>query len=194
MPRAGLNRDRVLDEAERVADEVGLGNLTLAAVAERLQVRQPSLYKHIDGLDALHRGLAVRAKSELAQVVGRATVGRSGADAVRALAGAYRGWAAEHPGRYAATLRAPAPGDGDDEAASAAVVVLVGDILAAYGLSGDDAIDATRALRSALHGFVALEALGGFGLPVSVDRSFDRLVTALVAALERWSEPEARSS
>ena len=49
VPRAGLTEARVVDEAERIADEVGLARLTLAAIADRLGVRQPSLYKHIDG-------------------------------------------------------------------------------------------------------------------------------------------------
>jgi len=38
MPRAGLSEGRVVDEAEQLADEVGLSRLTLAAVAERLGV------------------------------------------------------------------------------------------------------------------------------------------------------------
>ena len=66
MARAGLSEDRVVEEAERMADEVGLQRLTLAALAESLGVRQPSLYKHIDGLPALHRSIAVRARVELA--------------------------------------------------------------------------------------------------------------------------------
>jgi AcrR family transcriptional regulator len=61
MPRAGLTETRVLEDAERLADEVGLSQLTLAALAARLGVRQPSLYKHIDGMDGLQRGLAIRA-------------------------------------------------------------------------------------------------------------------------------------
>jgi hypothetical protein len=61
-------------------------------------------------------------------------------------------------------------------------------VMAGYGLDGDDAIDAVRAFRSGLHGFVSLEASGGFGLPVSVDRSFDRLVRALVRAVSSWSD------
>jgi len=32
-----------------MADEVGLGSLTLSAPAERLGVMQPSLYKHLEG-------------------------------------------------------------------------------------------------------------------------------------------------
>ena len=189
MARAGLSEDRVVVEAERIADEVGLSRLTLAALAESLGVRQPSLYKHIDGMDALQRSIAVRAKTELGEVLGRAAVGKAGDDAIRALSTAYRRWALEHPGRYSATVRAPQPGDTDDEAASAAVVGVVFDVLAGYDLHGIDAIDATRALRSTLHGFIALESSGGFGLPVDVDRSFERLVDGLVVALTSLTTP-----
>ncbi|MGB7817658.1 MAG: TetR/AcrR family transcriptional regulator, partial [Ornithinibacter sp.] len=94
-------------EAERLADQVGIDNISLAALAGTLGVRQPSLYKHIDGLPALKRAVALRAKAELADVLGRAAVGRSRDDAVRALAAAYRTWAHAHPGRYQAGLRAP---------------------------------------------------------------------------------------
>ncbi len=96
---------------------------------------------------------------------------------------------AEHPGRYAATVRAPAAGDAEDEAASLAAVAVVTDVLDGYGSPGEDAIDATRALRSALHGFLALEAAGGFGLPVDVDRSFQRMVLAIAAGLPGFSRP-----
>ena len=85
MARAGLSEERVVDEAEHLADEVGLTRLTLAALAERLGVRQPSLYKHIDGMDDLQRSIAVRAKREMADVLGRAAVGRSKNDAIRAI-------------------------------------------------------------------------------------------------------------
>jgi len=189
VARAGLSEDRVVVEAERIADEVGLSRLTLAALAESLGVRQPSLYKHIDGMDALQRSIAVRAKTELADVLGRAAVGKSGDDAIRALAAAYRRWAVQHPGRYSATVRAPEPGDTDDEAASAAAVGVVLDVLAGYDLHGIDAIDATRAIRSTLHGFIALESSGGFGLPVDIDRSFERLVDGLVVALHALATP-----
>jgi AcrR family transcriptional regulator len=186
MPRAGLTEARVVDEAERMADEVGLSRLTLAAVAERLGVRQPSLYKHIDGMDALQRSLAVRAKSELANVLARAAVGRERGEAIASLSHAYRAWALEHPGRYAAAQRAPMPGDADDEAASQALVQIVADVLDGYQLREDDAIDAIRAFRSTLHGFITLEAAGGFGLPVDIDRSFDQLVRGLITALSQW--------
>lgn len=187
MRRAGLTETLVVEEGERIADEVGLSSLTLAALADRLGVRQPSLYKHIAGTDGLRRSIALRAKTELAGVLGRAAVGRARGDALASMSHAYRAWAKQHPGRYAAAQRAPVPGDVEDEIASANVVQVAFDVMGGYELRNDAAVDAIRALRAALHGFVTLEAGGGFGLPVDLDRSFDRLVAGLSTAFARWS-------
>jgi hypothetical protein len=42
-----------------------------------------------------------------------------------------------------------------------------------------------------MHGFVTLEAGGGFGLPQSVDTSYHRLVDALHTALRAWPTADA---
>ncbi|MCS5734756.1 TetR/AcrR family transcriptional regulator [Herbiconiux daphne] len=182
-----MTSERVALEGEQLADEVGLESVTLAAVAARLGIKLPSLYKHIDGLGALRATIAERAIRELTDVMVRATVGRSGADAVSALAHALRSWAQQHPGRYAATISAPRDTAPEAEVAAADQAVrVIFDVLAGFGLSGDDAIDATRGLRAVLHGFVALEAAGGFGLPVDVDRSFDRLIDSFVRSLPSY--------
>jgi AcrR family transcriptional regulator len=179
----------VVAAAEVLADDVGLPQLTLAALADSLGVRQPSLYKHIGGMDDLQRSMSVRAKQELGDVLSRAAVGKARGDAVRAISDAYRGWAAQHPGRYAAAQRVPDPADAADIAASDGVVSVVVDVLAGYQLAGDEAIDATRSLRAALHGWVTLANADGFGLPRDVDRSFEFLVGVFVAAFE--SRPAA---
>ena len=193
MPRVGLTQDRVIEEAERIADEIGLSRLTLAAVADRVGVRQPSLYKHIEGMDGLQRSISIRAKHELANVLARAAVGRERGDAITAISHAYRAWARRHPGRYSAVQRPPAPGDSDDLAASEAAMQILVDVLTAYRLRDEDAIDAIRALRSTLHGFITLEAAGSFALPADIDRSFQRLVQALITALEHWTEQTAHT-
>jgi hypothetical protein len=59
---------------------------------------------------------------------------------------------------------------------------LVGVILAVldgYSLHGEEAIHAVRVVRAALHGFVLLESEGGFGLPVSLEDSYERLIGVL---------------
>jgi AcrR family transcriptional regulator len=186
MPRAGLTPQRVVQEAGAVADASGLDRLTLAAVADRFGVAIPSLYKHVNGLDGLRRDLAVLAVRELTAALSRATVGRAGRDALYAMAGAYRAYATAHPGRYAASVRAPAPGDAEHLAVADDALAVFRAVLAGYGIAGPAAIDAIRGLRAAMHGFVALEAAGGFAMPQSVDGSYRRLVDALDAALTAW--------
>jgi AcrR family transcriptional regulator len=188
VPRAGLNTDRVVAEAAELADEVGLDQLTLAALAARLGVRQPSLYKHVASVDALQRLISMRGKAELADVLGQAAIGRARDDALVAMAHAWRAWALAHPGRYQAAERGAAPGDAEHEEVSRRTITVMVAVMDGYGLSGDDAVDAIRAYRAALHGFVSLEANYGFAFPHDVDRSFDRLVRALVRALSSWSD------
>lgn len=179
--------DLVIREATRVIDEHGLDGLSLGVLAGNLGVRVPSLYKHVEGMPALRRGAMLAAKSGLAATMTDAVIGRSRDDAVTAISKAYRAWALEHPGLYPMTTHAPVPGDGEDEAVSAALVSTVYRVLAAYDLEGDDAVDATRFLRASLHGYVALEIGGGFALPVDLERSFLRLIGSVVTALDGWT-------
>lgn len=177
MPRAGLDVERVVTEAVAVAEEVGIANLSLAAIAVRLGVKVPSLYKHVAGLDDLKQRVAVRARGDLAAAL------EAAGESLGALARAYRDWARAHPGLYPATLRAPLDGDADDLATSTRAITVIYGALAQLGVEGDAVIDATRALRATLHGFVSLEAAGGFGLPRDIDRSFATAVALLEDSL-----------
>lgn len=184
MPRAGLSAGAVVAAAVAVVDESGESALTLAAVAQRVGVKAPSLYKHVDGLPALRSAVAVTSKQELASDLERTASGRAGADAIRALAAAYRAWALAHPGRYPLTVVAADPDDRADVGASQRLYDVVAAALRGYSLDDAHEVDAIRALRAVLHGFVGLENAGGFGLPDDVDRSFGRAVDAVIATLD----------
>ncbi|MFF3567782.1 TetR/AcrR family transcriptional regulator [Nocardia jiangxiensis] len=179
MPRAGLTRDRIIAEAALVADEAGLERLTLAAVAQRCGVSLPGLYKHIDNLEAVKRDLAILSVGELTTVLADATAGLSGRDALRAICTAYREYARTHPGRYAAGIVAPTTADDTYiQVATRAYQVLTA-ALRGYHLSDADLIHAVRMVRTVCHGIVTLESAGGFGLPESVDDTFERLQDSL---------------
>ncbi|GHJ49593.1 TetR family transcriptional regulator [Catellatospora sp. TT07R-123] len=186
VPRAGLSTGGVVEAALALVDEQGAGALTLAAVAARTGVATPSLYKHVRGLDALEQLVSAAVTEQFAGVLERAAAGRAGADALRAVAAAYRAYAHDLPGRYPFAQRVPDQADPAHAAAGQRAVGAIFAVLHGYGIEGDAAVDATRMLRSTLHGFVSLELAGGFGLPQSVDRSFDRLVDGADAALQAW--------
>jgi AcrR family transcriptional regulator len=179
MPRAGLDSEAVVTAAQALADADGLEALTLARLAQTLGVRAPSLYAHVGGLADLQRRLAARGARELAGRLQSAAAGRARGDALADVAHAYVAYAREHPGAYAALQRAPAADDVAGVAASAQLLEAVAAVLRGYGLEGEDAVHATRLLRAALHGFVSLDAGGGFELPVPLDETFARLVALL---------------
>lgn len=181
--RAGLDTQQVVDAAARLIDADGADALTLSALAERLNVRLPSLYNHIAGLDGLRRDLAMRSFRGLAEALGRAAMGRSGGAAVRAVGNAYREYARAHPGLYAMLQYVSTAPDEELQAAASAPLEVLMAVLAGYGLEGDPAIHAIRALRSALHGFVLLETSGAFAMRVDVGESFERLLALLVNGL-----------
>jgi AcrR family transcriptional regulator len=178
-PRAGLDAESVVGAAARLADAEGLETVTFTRLAAELGVRAPSLYAHIDGIPDLRSRLAARGRRELIAALQAAAAGRAGRDALAAIADAYRGYALAHPGTYMAMQRAPDPNDEDATASSDALVEVVLAVLRAYGLSGDAAIHAARAVRSALHGFVTLESNDGFGLPLALEESYRRLLIIL---------------
>jgi AcrR family transcriptional regulator len=181
----GLDAGRVVDVAATIADDDGLAAVTLARVAGELGVRAPSLYNHVDGRPGLLRAVALLAIRELTAALRDAAVGRSGPDALAATARAYRDYACAHPGRYAASVAAPAPDDAEHRAAAGETVEVVLAVLRGWDLRDDDAIHAARTFRSAIHGFVGIEAAAGFGMAVDRNASFEYLVATLAGGLGR---------
>ncbi|MEU3479071.1 TetR/AcrR family transcriptional regulator [Streptomyces sp. NPDC033754] len=188
MARAGLTADRVTLAGAELADEAGLDQVTMSQVARRLGVKDASLYTHVRGLEDLRGRIALLAADEKTLRIAEATAGRSGKDALVAFADAWREYAHAHPGRYTATqlpiridpdLAANAPGP-------RRAVELTYGMLRGYGLAEPDLTDAVRLLRSTFHGFVALEAAGGFGHDRSPQDSWVRALDALHALLEHW--------
>lgn len=186
MPRAGLSAEVIVREAARLADQVGRDRLTLAELAKRFGVAQPSLYKHVNGAEALDGLLTAMVLREVGDTLRRAATGKAGPEALNAVAVAYRRYALAHPGCYAYILRAPAPGNDDLEAAAAEILSVLFDVFAGYAITGVDAIDAARFVRSTLHGFVSLELGGGFEMSQPVAESFARLIDATDRALTSW--------
>ncbi len=200
MPRAGLSPEAVVRIAVDLVDAggtTGFADLTLARVAAAAGVATPSLYKHVGSLAALRREVAVLAARDLRAALVDATLGRSGPEALRALAHGIRAYAHAQPGRYAAVQVAADPADPADAelaAAGAEVVGLMVAVLRGFALPDDRAVDAVRAVRAGVHGFVTLELGGGFRLPQDLDRSFAVLVDLLVAGVADLAAPAEASA
>ncbi|AZK46132.1 TetR/AcrR family transcriptional regulator [Paenibacillus lentus] len=185
-PRPGLDANIVLMAAVEIANRQGVQAVTLASVAASLGVRSPSLYNHIRGLEELRARLALYALEQLYSKVNEAAAGLRGRKGVEQFAYTYIRFAREHPGLYESAQLVP-QGLNEKELKEAGqrIVDLVLQLLEPFELSREDALHAVRGLRSLIHGFASLEQLGGFGLPLSLEKSLDFNLRIFLTGLEQ---------
>lgn len=148
-PEALSPRAREIVAAARaILEQSGPDDLSMRAIADRMGIRAPSLYKHIPDKQTLEVALISDGLEELAVVFEEAAADSD--DPLASLAAAYRIWALDHPHLYRLMMDRPLPRsrlapDLEDRAAAAVVTAVGGDK------------DAARAAFAFAHGMVVLE-------------------------------------
>lgn len=182
------NLSEIVAAAQEILEAAGLTGLTMAAVAQRVGVRSPSLYKRIGGRNEL-LGLVAEATvldlgDRLEAVVGHAHDGARGPRAALAdLGRAYRRFAKERPAAYQLIFaQEPAAARPRPEllAQAAAPALAVTERLA----GPEHSLDAARLVTAWAHGFVSMELGGAFRLGGDVERAFEYGLAVLVDALD----------
>ncbi|MFJ6675203.1 TetR/AcrR family transcriptional regulator [Actinosynnema sp. NPDC091369] len=110
-------REETKAEAKRIAleqlAEQGIAGISVNAIAKRMGVTGPALYRYFKGRDDLLNDLIRDAWHDLAVAVEAAVAASTDAsppDRVRAFAGAFRTWAVTEPHRYLLLFGTPLPG------------------------------------------------------------------------------------
>lgn len=186
--RTRLDKNMVVQAAVDLLNAEGVSALSLSRLADELGIKTPSLYNHVNGLDGLQQELEVMNARLLADRFSEAAIGKSGPELFMEVSQAFREYVKGYPGLYMSTLRSSSKQQVQDENLQREEerMMKVGlAVMASLGLQGEDAIHGLRAFRSMVHGFATLEIAGGFGLPQDCDESFRRLVSALVAGLQK---------
>jgi AcrR family transcriptional regulator len=180
-----LSRESIVNAALTFLDREGWDSLTINALAIQLGTKGPSLYNHVHSLDDLRRTVRMRVIDDIIGMLTTVGDGRSRDDAVTSMASAYRSYAHHHPGRYSAFTRMPLGGDDPEytEATRAAAGPVI-EVLASYGLDGENAFYAALEFWSALHGFVLLEMTGVMD-DIDTDAVFTDMVLRLASGMER---------
>jgi len=188
MPRrAKVDKDKIVATAASLINTEGTDALSLNRLASELGIKPPSLYNHINGLPHLLIELSILNTREMAERMTEAVIGKSGPDALRSLAYAYRNYIKENPGLYLVTLKASnnqQMKSAELTAMESKVVSIVQAVLAPYRLTEEDSLHTIRGFRSIVHGFTTIEIAGGFGLSLSCDKSFDRIIEMFINNLE----------
>lgn len=182
MPAPSLITEQAILTAARAELETHGTDLTMAALAARLGVRAPSLYKHVRDRDDVLERIRQETLGELRTQYDAITAADP-AERIAAIALATRAYAKRFP-RSKALAFTPVSGEESIAQLAHTVEPLVA---ACRDLVGPDgALSAARTVTAWMHGFSEMEAMGAFNLGGSVDESFryglDLLVSALAAA------------
>lgn len=161
----------IVDAGRDLLEAGGPSALTMQAVAQRVGVRAPSLYKRVRDRDALLGLVAAATIEELGERLAAAPPDVAG------LAAAYRTFAHERPEGFRLVLS----DRGDPEAlgrASAPVLRVCADLV-----GQDEALEAARLVTAWATGFLSMELAGAFRLGGDLDDAFAFGIRRLTVAL-----------
>jgi AcrR family transcriptional regulator len=167
--------DAIVLAARDLLESDGLAGLTMHAVAHRVGVRAPSLYKRVESRDRL---IQLVAEATLTDLNARLSTDQSVAE----IATVFRAFGLERPAAFQLVLT---PAAGTPTADARFLVASSAAILSAAGrLAGEEnALEAARTVVAWATGFITMELNGSFQLGGDVDRAWQFGVETIVDAL-----------
>jgi AcrR family transcriptional regulator len=184
--RARTSVDEIVAAGRELLEAGGLDAITMQAVAERVGVRAPSLYKRVPNRAALIAAIGAAVTDDLRQAIEPLATGADPAADLRAVADAFRAFAHANPRSYE-LLFMSLPHDArppTELTAQAAAPVLA---LASRLAGPDHALEAARLVTAFANGFISMELSGAFRLGGDPDEAYRYGVDILVDALARRS-------
>jgi len=183
IQKRNLTKEKIIEAAVLLADEIGINQITFQKVAEKLGIKYPSLYNHFANIDDLKIKMTVYLLNNLNLELMQRLIGKSGETAIREFAYAYRDFAFENKTAYRVYMNVPSTQDDDVKRLADGTSVIIRKILNYYIEDESIAIHKSRALRSLLHGFVSLSAHGYFQNPVNLEESFEMMIDDFIASV-----------
>ena len=180
--RARTSRDEIIAAGRDLLEEGGLDAVTMQAVALRVGVRAPSLYKRVPNRGALIAAIGAAAREDLRRQLEPATRLADPGDALHAIAHVFRAFAHGHPRAYELLfMNLPADARPPDAMTSQAAAPLLEVTTRLVGR--ERALEAARLVTAFAHGFVSMELSGAFRLGGDVDAAYQYGIGVLVDAL-----------
>jgi AcrR family transcriptional regulator len=179
--RARTSQAEIVAAGRELLEAGGLDAVTMQAVADRVGVRAPSLYKRFSSRGDLIAAIGASILEDLREELAPFS-GLEPADGLRAVGAAFRRFALGHPRAYELIFMSLPPASRPpaelNALAAAPLVELAGRLV-----GPDQALEAARLITAFAHGFVSMELTGAFRLGGDVDVAYRYGVDVLVGAL-----------
>ena len=180
-----MNKSEIIMKAIFLVNHQGLSSLTISKLAKELNVKPPSLYKHIQSLNQIHDELGMVFMKGVIQLIQTNAFGLSGEKALKEFCNSFRMYSLENPGLYQAMQLTHVIRSKQYQEIANSLLELLGRVLVSFQIQKHRQTDAIRFLRSVLHGFIDLEIHNGFGLPEDINNSFELAMEACILSLSK---------
>jgi AcrR family transcriptional regulator len=185
--------DEIIQAGRDIVESAGFARLTMQAVADRVGVRPPSLYKRVRSRDVLVGLIAEATVRDLGQRL--AAVGASGDPRrdLAELARSFRAFAHACPAGYQ-LIFAPHP-DSARPGLDAVTRAVAPVMRVAANLAGEQhALEAARTITAWANGFISMELAGAFKLGGDIDHAYEFGIACLADALDRQAHRSQQQS
>ena len=184
MARMGLDKSAVISRAAQLANDVGLENITLKALANDLNIQPPSLYSHIRGLEDFKKELMLYGWLQMEDQILEAVAGISGYDAIEVICRTFMRYATTNPGVFNAMLWYNKFENDEANNATQKLFSVVFKVFSSLNISQENSDHLMRTFRSFLEGFALLVNHNAFGNPISINDSFELSLKVLMAGMK----------
>lgn len=173
MPKNNISEELIIETSAHIANEIGLDNLSLKIVAEELNIKPPSLYNHISGLDNIKEKLMIYGWKQIENKMIDSAAGVAGYEALKNMCYAFYDYATNNKGVFAAMLWYNKYETQENNNSTVRLFELLFKVMKALDISEDNINHSIRTLRGFLEGFSLLVNNNAFGNPISIKESFD---------------------
>lgn len=185
MARKGLNREKIIAVAAKIAEEKGFEALNVLELSSRLDIKSASIYNHFANLEEIQQALGDYAVCQLVDELQKSIAQAERACAVRNLAQAYVRFAREHPALYKAFIASHLVRKQETEKNIRKVVLAMFSAFNTFELTEEQCVHWGRIMRSLLHGFAAVEGAGWFShLPYPVADTLKLAIENIIVSVE----------
>ncbi len=148
------------------------------------------LAEKVDSVYDMRVALAVAGYRGVHQRILKAIDGKTGAEAIRAMAFAMRSYALGNPGLAAASFRNPQIDSAEWQDGGSDMAQTVFRVLSEFGLEGEPAHHAVRILRSLVRGFILNEMASDASQPIEFQKSYVLGVEVFIQGLPALQNPD----
>ena len=171
-----ITKKTVIDTAADIADKNGLHGVSLKVVAERLNIKTPSLYNHIENLDDLLREVAHQGMRNMNMRLERAAIGKIAGNAIKAVG-------IEHPGVYETIQWATWNGTHETAQIFENYLDLLRTLISSCQIQKSSTEEVLNILTATIHGYTTLQLRYAFENPEQVRRNLSKALDTVLLGI-----------